>query len=69
MSMPPTYHLSDLGSQAQMMSKSLGNERMAMILQYVALGSMIVMTGVAAAQLLRDVFGSSDQPGDRGRSR
>ncbi|OYV91561.1 MAG: hypothetical protein B7Z73_05440 [Planctomycetia bacterium 21-64-5] len=69
MSMPPVYHLGDLGSQAQMMSKSLGNERLAMILQYVALGSMIIMTGVAAAQVLRDVFGSSDHPEGRGWSR
>ena len=35
-----------------MMSKKCGNERLAMILQYVALGSMIVMTGVAASQSL-----------------
>jgi hypothetical protein len=67
MTVPPTYHLHDLGSQAQMMSRNCGNDRMAMILQYVALGSMIVMTGVAASQVLKDVFGT---PGhERGRSR
>jgi hypothetical protein len=31
---------------------------MAMILQYVALGSLVVMTGIAAAQMLRDTFGT-----------
>jgi len=66
MTVPPTYHLHDLGTQAQMMSRNCNNDRMAMILQYVALGSMIVMTGIAASQVLRDVFGSRD---DRGRSR
>jgi hypothetical protein len=67
MTMPPTYHLHDLGPQAQMMARNCNNERLAMVLQYVALGSMIVMTGVAASQMLRDVFGTRDR--DRGRSR
>ena len=69
MTVPPTYHFTDLGSQAQMMSKNCGNERMAMILQYVAVGSMIVMAGIAASQVLRDAFGSTDHPRGRGRSR
>lgn len=55
--MPPTYHLDDLGTQAQQMARSCGNERMAMIMQYVALGSMIVMAGVAASKVLREAFG------------
>jgi hypothetical protein len=67
MSMPPTYHFQDLGTQAQSMAKNCGNERMAMVMQYVALGSMIVMAGVAASQVLRDAFGSSSH--DRGKSR
>jgi len=67
MTIPPTYNLHDLGPQAQMMSRNLGNERMAMVMQYVAVGSMIIMAGVAASQVLRDAFGT---PGhDRGRSR
>jgi hypothetical protein len=69
MTMPPTYHFSDLGSQAQMMSKNCGNERMAMILQYVAVGSMIVMAGVAASQVLRDAFGPTEHHRGRGWSR
>jgi len=52
-----------------MMSRNCGNERMAMILQYVAVGSMIVMAGIAASQVLRDAFGSTDHPRGRGRSR
>jgi hypothetical protein len=67
MSTPPVYHLNDLGTQAQTMARNCNNERLAMILQYVALGSMIVMTGVAASQILKDCFGTRDH--DRGRSR
>jgi len=67
MSMPPIYQLQDLGNQAQSMARNCGNERMAMITQYVAVGSMIMMTGFMAAELLREVFGPT---GDhRGRSR
>jgi len=67
MIVPPTYDFRDLGSQAQMMARNCSNDRMAMILQYVALGSMIVMTGVAASQVLKDLFGPTDQ--GHGRSR
>ena len=69
MTVPPTHFLNDLGPQAQMMSKNCGNERMAMILQYVAVGSMIIMAGIAASQVLRDAFGPTDHPRGRGRSR
>ena len=67
MSTPPIFHLKDLGPQAQMMSQNCKSERMAMILQTVAIGCMIVMTGAAASQVLRDVFGSPER--GRGRSR
>jgi hypothetical protein len=67
MTVPPTYHLNDLGPQAQNMARNCSNERLALILQYVALGSMIVMTGVAASQVLREVFGTQGQ--EHGRSR
>ena len=60
MTAPPIYKLQDLGPQAQMMSRNCTNERLAMILQCVAIGSMIVMTGIAASQVLRDAFGDSD---------
>jgi hypothetical protein len=49
------------------MSKNAGNERMAMILQYVAVGSMIVMAGVAASRVLREAFGSTDHSRSRSR--
>jgi hypothetical protein len=52
-----------------MMSKNCGNERMAMVMQYVALGCMIVMAGVAAQQVLRDAFGPTDHHRGHGRSR
>ncbi len=50
-----------------MMAKNCNNDRMAMILQYVAIGSMIIMAGAAARQVLKDAFESPDR--DRGRSR
>jgi len=67
MTAPPTYYLHDLGPQAQMMSRNCNNDRMAMVLQYVALGSMIIMAGVAASQVLRDAFGTPHH--EHGRSR
>jgi hypothetical protein len=69
MTIPPTYHLSELGPQAQTMSKNCNNDRIAMILQYVALGSMIIMTGVAASQVLKDAFGPPDRRRRKGGSR
>jgi hypothetical protein len=67
MTVPPIYHLHELGPQAQMMSKNCNNDRLAMVLQYVAIGSMIIMAGVAASQVLKDVFGKADH--ESGRSR
>ena len=61
MTMPPTYRLDELGSQAQQMARNCGNERMAMIMQYVALGSMIIMAGAAANRVLREVFAPAHQ--------
>jgi hypothetical protein len=66
MTTPPTYYLNELGPQAQMMAKNCSNERMAMILQSVAIGSMIIMAGAAAAQIMKDVFGHSQRQ-DRSR--
>jgi hypothetical protein len=69
MTVLPTYNFNDLGPQAQMMSRNCNNDRMAMILQYVAVGSMIIMAGVAASQVLRDVFGPPEHRRRNGRSR
>lgn len=66
MTIPPTYQLGDLGTQAQMMARNCNNERLAMILQYVAVGSMIVMTGLALSHALR---GQRRADRDEGRSR
>lgn len=52
-----------------MMSRNCNNERMAMILETVAVGSMIIMAGAAASQVLREAFGPSDHERGRGRSR
>jgi hypothetical protein len=69
MTSPPIYNLGSLGPQAQTMSNNCKNERMAMILQSVAIGSMIIMAGAAAAQVLREAFGShhDHRGGDRSR--
>ncbi|WP_425399897.1 hypothetical protein [Aeoliella sp.] len=67
MAVPPTYTFNALGNQAQFMSRQCNNERLAMVLNYVALGSMIVMTGYAANEILKDVFGSRDHERGRGR--
>jgi hypothetical protein len=67
MSMPPKYNLHELGPQAQEMARNCSDARMAMILQYVAIGSLIAMTGIAAAQMLRDTFGASGR--DHGQLR
>ena len=40
MTTPPTYYLRDLGPEAQAMARNCKNERLAMTLQYVAIGSM-----------------------------
>jgi hypothetical protein len=57
MTLPPTYHLHELGPQAQQMSRNCNNERLAMVLQYVAIGSMIIMATAAASQVLKEAFG------------
>jgi len=67
MSTPPTYYLRELGPEAQAMARNCKNERLAMTLQYVVIGSMIIMAGVAATQALKDVFGSPDR--HHGRSK
>ena len=69
MTMPPTYLFRDLGHQTQMMARNCENEKLAMALQYVALGSMIVMTGYAASEILKDVFGDRGHDRGHGRSR
>ena len=51
------------------MSKDVKNERLAMILQYVAVGSMIVMAGIAASKMLRESFGRPDHHRDHDKSR
>jgi hypothetical protein len=66
MTTPPIRFFNDLGPQAQMMAKNCSNERLALIMQYVALCSMIVMTGVAASQVMREAFGAPNR--GRGRS-
>jgi len=67
MTIPPTYHLHDLGPQAQMLARNCNSERLAMVMQYVAVGSMIVMTAVALSQAWKEAFKERDD--GHGRSR
>ena len=74
MTIPPTYHFDALGDQAKLLAKQCGNERMAMVLQYVALGSMIIMAGYTAGKILNKAFAHVDQnhrdvDQDRGHNR
>ena len=66
MTLPPIYDFRDLGKEAQTMARNCTNERLAMTLQYVAIGSMIIMAGAAATHLMKELFGPT---GRRGRSR
>jgi hypothetical protein len=67
MTVPPIYRLHELGPQAQMMSRNCNNQRLAMVLQYVAIGSMIIMATAAARQLLKEAFAPSDQKSGRSK--
>ena len=63
MTVPPIYNLHDLGPQAQQMANNCKNERLAMTLQYVAIGSMIIMATATAAHIFKDLFRSSERDG------
>jgi len=65
--MPPTYSLADLPNQAQKFASNCPNEKLAMTVQYVALGSMVVLAGCAAAQMVKDLF--CDRGSERGYGR
>jgi hypothetical protein len=66
MTLPPIHHPGSLASQAeraQDMANKCKNERLAMTLQCVAIGSMIVMAAASAAHLFKDLFRNSDHHG------
>jgi hypothetical protein len=45
------------------MAKDCNNERLAMTLQCVAIGSMIITAGAAAAHLIKGLFRDTDHHG------
>jgi len=47
-----------LGPQAQDMAKNCNNEKLALVFQYVAIGSMIVMGFAGLAHIVKDIGGS-----------
>jgi hypothetical protein len=56
----PIYNFQEIGVHAQGMARDCKNERLAMILHSVAIGSMIIMAGAAATHLLKDLFGHTE---------
>jgi hypothetical protein len=59
----PINNLRDLGPQAQHMANNCKNERLAMTLQCVAIGSMIIMAAATAAHVVKDLLGNSELHG------
>lgn len=55
MSTPPTYLFHVLSSQTKQLARDCKDERLALLLKQVALGSLILMTGFAAKQVLKEV--------------
>jgi hypothetical protein len=66
MTVPPINNLQDLGPQAQQMANNCKNERLAMTLQCVAIGSMIVMAAATTAHVIKDLIRRTER---HGRSR
>lgn len=61
MSAPPTFMLHALRALTRTMSKNCQDDRMAMILKNVALGSLILTTGFAANRVLKELGGGGMQ--------
>ncbi len=59
--MPPIYNPRDVGQQAQQMANNCKNERLAMTLQCVAIGSMIVMAAASVAHVVKDLFRATER--------
>ena len=66
MTLPPIHNPHNLGTQAQQaqdMANRCKNERLAITLQCVAIGSMIVMAAASAAHVIKDLFRSNERHG------
>jgi hypothetical protein len=59
----PVYNLGDLGPQAQQMANHCKNERFAMTLQCLAIGSAIVTATATAAHHIKDLLRNNDRHG------
>jgi hypothetical protein len=62
----PHYDLKDIAPQAHEMANKTKNERVALTLQCVAIGSMIVMAAATAAHVIKDLFRNTNRH-DRSR--
>lgn len=67
--MPPYCDISDLPNQAQMFARNCNNEKLAMTMQYVALGSMVCIAGVGVAHMIQDLFREHYHEPTRGMGR
>ena len=68
MTVPPNDYLHNLGPQAQPMSRNCGNDQMALILQHVAISSIIVMVVGPVSQVWKGYFASRGHNSGQGRS-
>jgi hypothetical protein len=64
---PSTTSPVHLANMANAMSKDCKNEKTAMILQYVALGSMGLMGLAAGVHIIKDIFSSKEHGHGHGR--
>ena len=69
MTMPSNFLFRFLGFQGRSMSRNCKDERMAMLLKNVAIGSLIIVTGITANQVLDELFGRPDDSRNQARSR
>lgn len=58
--MTPSHNPEHVAHMANSMSQHCKNEKLAMTLQYVAIGSMVCMALASAVHLVKDLFGSHD---------
>jgi hypothetical protein len=60
----------NVAEKAERMARDCKNEKLAMTLQYVAIGSMVLMGLAGAAHLIKDVMGGwHKEPGSRESNR
>ncbi len=62
MASPSPQNLREFGERAQELAERCKNERLAMTMQYVALGSMILMGLASAVHVFKDLVRVNEHP-------